>query len=527
LVRVEGAAVAAAAARSERTTAPAIAPHSPASVPDSPALRSLAESEPTIDPRRPTVLSRRARQGPDDEDLPEGKGLPDGSANASSGAGMKRAADRETGWLWATLTLSSASIVAVVFALWELLENRFFRGVDYVTLHSLYITRGVASSLLLASWAAWYVLKQKRRSEAELRRSREHYRSLLEASPGALALYDSALRVFEWNATAERLYGYRKDELFGRPLPTVLPERQAELRSFLERVASGQSVLDVETQRVDRAGNRFDVQLTLLPFRDLSGRDLFLEATSDIRERVRLRQAMLEIEKLASMGQMAAGTAHHLNTPLATMLLRVQMMRDAAPPEASASDLQQLESGIVFCQNFVRRLLDFSRRPAAEKQPQQLSRILESVTTFLAPSFEARRAKVTLDLAHAEEAEVLADRNLLEALFSILLANSVDAIAAEGTIAIRCLPARDGRVELEIEDDGCGIEPANLERAFEPFFTTKGPGRGTGLGLAIARNILFEVGGSIRLESVPGKGTKAILELPLARRERPAEVRAS
>ena len=100
---------------------------------------------------------------------------------------------REPAWFWATLVLSSASIVALVFAVWELVENRFFRDADYLTLHYLYITRGVGSSLLLASWAAWYVLRQRRRSEEELHRSREHYRHLLEASPGALALYDDSL----------------------------------------------------------------------------------------------------------------------------------------------------------------------------------------------------------------------------------------------------------------------------------------------------------------------------------------------
>ena len=84
-------------------------------------------------------------------------------------------------WFWATLTLSSITIVAVVFAGWELVENRFFRDANYVTLHYLYITRSVASSLLLAFWAAWYVLRQRRESEEELRRSRERYRGLLEA----------------------------------------------------------------------------------------------------------------------------------------------------------------------------------------------------------------------------------------------------------------------------------------------------------------------------------------------------------
>ncbi len=428
---------------------------------------------------------------------------------------------REPAWFWSTLVLSSASIVALVFAVWELVENRYFRDADYLTLHYLYITRGVGSSLLLASWAAWYVLRQRRRSEEELHRSREHYRHLLEASPGALALYDDSLRVAEWNATAERLYGFRKAEVLGRPLPTVPPQRQEELRRFLQRAKAGESILDVETERRDRDGTLFEVQLSLLPFREAPGRVDFLEVTTDIRERVRLRHAILEIEKLASMGQMAAGTAHHLNTPLGAMLLRLQMMQERQHEGSDLSDLEQLEKGIRFCQQFVRRLLEFSRRPALQKQPEEVTLILESVVGFLAPSVQAKRARVSLDVKEAGEARVLADRNLLEALFSILLSNSLDAIAADGAIDIRCRRLSEDRIELQIADDGGGIAPSDLPHVFEPFFTTKGSGKGTGLGLAIARNILVEHGGSIRLESPPGRGTTVSIELPIWR---PADV---
>src|SRR5450631_3052237 len=127
----------------------------------------------------------------------------------------------EKRWFWATLTLSSITIVSVVLAAWELVENRLFRYANYITLHYLYITRGVASSLLLAFWAAWFVLKQRRKSEDDLRRSREHYRGLLERFPGAVILYDSSLRVLEWNASADRIYGYGKSEAIGMKLPVV------------------------------------------------------------------------------------------------------------------------------------------------------------------------------------------------------------------------------------------------------------------------------------------------------------------
>src|SRR5207244_7997908 len=123
---------------------------------------------------------------------------------------------QERRWFWTTLVLSSVTIVALVFAFWELVENRFFRDLDYVSLHYLYISRGVTASVLLAIWAAWFVTRQRRIAEVELRKSHERYRGLLEASPGAVVLYDHHLRVLEWRAAAERLRGWSPAEVSGR-----------------------------------------------------------------------------------------------------------------------------------------------------------------------------------------------------------------------------------------------------------------------------------------------------------------------
>ena len=418
-------------------------------------------------------------------------------------------------WFWATLILSSISIVAAVFAVWELVESHFFRDVDYLTLHTLYITRGVASSLLLASWAAWFVLRQRRQSEEVLQRSREHYRRLLEVSPSAVALYDASLRVSEWNQAAERLYGFSKADVIGRALPTVPREKDEELSKLLQSAEAGEPMAVLETLRRDARGTLVDVQLSVLPFREGPGACQFLEVTEDIRERVRLRQTLLEVEKLTSMGKTAAGTAHHLNTPLAAMLLRVQMMRERVHDGQTEGDLEQLEGSLHFCQQFVRRLLEFSRRPAAQKQPEDVGRIIESVVSFLAPALHALNAEVSVDIEALDGSRMLGDRNLLEALFSILMSNALDAIPSGGTIAIRCARPSSELIEVRIADDGCGIAPADLPRIFEPFFTTKGPGRGTGLGLAIARSIVVEHGGSIWLESAPVRGTIAVLTLPV------------
>ena len=422
----------------------------------------------------------------------------------------------EKRWFWATLTLSSITIVSVVFAIMELAENRFFRDANYVTLHYLYITRGIVSSLLLAFWAAWFVLRQRRKSEDDLRRSRERYRGLLEAFPGAVVLYDSALQVLEWNASAERMYCYARTEVIGQPLPIVPANKAHELDMFLRRVDRSGPVLDVETLRQPKNGEPFEVQLSLLPFREAAGPLYFLEVTSDIRERVRWREHMLQIEKLTSMGKMAAGTAHHLNSPLAALLIRVQMMRQRATAPAFDEDMARIEEGLNFCRHFVQRLLEFTRAMPLQKEPQDLAAIVESVAAFFMPAALSKRVSLLVDTSEAGGARLLADRNLMETLLLILLSNALDAVPAGGEIRVRCHQAPAGRAAFAVSDNGSGIAAKDLERVFEPFFTTKEPGKGTGLGLAIARNVVIEHGGTIHMKSTPGAGTTAYVDLPLA-----------
>jgi PAS domain S-box-containing protein len=432
----------------------------------------------------------------------------------------------EKRWFWATLTLSSITIVSVVFAAWELVENRLFRNADYLTLHFLYITRGFASSLLLAFWAAWYVLRQRRKGEEELRRERERYRGVLEAFPGSVILYDSELRVMEWNASAEQLYGYGRDEICGRSLPTVPDSKRAELQTVMARVAAGAPVLDVETLRQPRRGEPFEVQLSLLPFRESAGPVHFLEFTSDIREQVRWRERMLQIEKLTSMGKMAAGTAHHLNSPLAALLIRTEMLRRRTAGTSLDEDAARIEEGLQFCRHFVQRLLDFTRTAPVQKGDQDLGAIVDSVCGFFLPAILSKRATLAVDASEAHGQIVCADRNLLETLLLILLSNALDAIPERGQIRVRCRRAPD-TVGFAVEDNGCGIAPPDLERVFEPFFTTKDPGKGTGLGLAIAKNVVLEHGGTIRIESQPGVHTTAYVDLPLAAAEEVAQSAAA
>ncbi len=130
-----------------------------------------------------------------------------------------------------TLALSCITVVALVFSLWELVEHHYFRDLNYRTLHYLYITRGIASSLMIGLWATWFVLRERRHREEQLQQSYEYYRSILNHMPEAAVLFDQGFRLVELNETAERLFGLDRKQALGKLLPTIPTERWAELQA--------------------------------------------------------------------------------------------------------------------------------------------------------------------------------------------------------------------------------------------------------------------------------------------------------
>ena len=418
-------------------------------------------------------------------------------------------------WLWGTLLLSCVTILIFVFAVWELLEQHFFRYLDYRQLHYLYITRGVVSSILLASWAVWFVLKDRRKSEEALRRSRERYRAMLAHAADAIVLIDKNLDVLEWNPQAARLYGYSADDVVGKPLPTVASAERQELCEILRRLQQEEPVVELATIRTNHTGDRIDVAIRVSSFREVeSNQMVFLEMASDLREQIRMRQRALEMEKLTTIGRMAAGTAHTLNTPLGAMLLRIEMLKDRLRKHDSAEEIDRLESSTRFCQEFVQKLLQYSRRSETTLRRLSAQELLDSISTFFRPTFQVRQHTLSCASSHLGGALILGDRNQLEALFAALLMNALDALPANGTVSMGGT-VNDGRVELFVQDNGCGVPEDKLNDIFEPFFTTKNAGQGTGLGLSIARNIVEEHRGNIELANNSDGGVTVRVSLPL------------
>lgn len=345
-------------------------------------------------------------------------------------------------------------------------------------------------------------------------------------------LFNPGRRVIEWNPTAEKLYGYGRKEVLGRLLKTVPKDREKEFKMLMDKVKNGEKVYDLETKRLTRNGEEIDVSINLLYFHDPQNqKPYFMEVARDIREKIRLRQWLIETEKLTSMGKMAAGTAHHLNTPLTSMLLRVQMIKEGLQDPLLLSELDRLEGGIRFCQEFVQKLLQFARRTSMEKKSTELGELVNSVITFFKPTLKVRKVNVSLDDSDLRGKKILADRSQIEALLSAILMNAIDAMPHGGEIQItsrlvnstsldpaqnRFHPARGNpQIEISITDNGIGIPEKHLPHIFEPFYTTKELGKGTGLGLSIAQNIVREHDGSITVVSTEGKGTTVSIRFPL------------
>lgn len=374
----------------------------------------------------------------------------------------------------------------------------------------------LAAFLLLAIIAGWLIRRERRRRRREVQEAHEYHRSILDNAPDAVALFDQDFRVAEWNAAAERLYGIRRDGALGRRLATVPPERWNELRELLGRVARNQAVLDYESERITARGARIPVALSYTRMPAIPDRpQLYLEIAQDIRERLQLRDRLVEVEKFTLMGRMAAGTAHHLNTPLTAMLLQTEMLAQRLQGREEEAELALIEDRIRFCQVFVRDLLCFARVPELPQKPVPLCEVIAAVAGLLRPHVVLKMATVEIDLKELQGAQIKGDPNYFGAAFSALLSNAVDAIPVKGNIRIHGRLDRNGAGEIFIDDSGPGI-PEDLQRSvFEPFFTTKPAGHGTGLGLPIARNIVERHGGTLHLRNRDGGGARASVWLPL------------
>lgn len=359
------------------------------------------------------------------------------------------------------------------------------------------------------------------RREAEIQASR--LAAIVESSDDAIASKDLNGIVTSWNASAERIFGYKAEEIIGKPITLIIPpELHKDEDMILGKISRGERIDHFETVRVTKTGQRIEISLSISPVRDASGKVVGAsKIVRDITDRKRTEEALRRAEKLAATGQLAASIAHEINNPMQALTNLIALICYKTSLDETTRQLATLaETEVRRMSHIVRQMLSFYRessRPVGVK----ITEVLEDVIELFVMRMRANQIK--LERRYEFTGEVYGFPVELRQLFANLIGNAVEAIGAKGQIHIHVAPwhepARPERrgVRIVIADNGPGVKRELHNRVFEPFFTTKAE-KGTGLGLWVVKGIVTRHEGTIRMRSStaePRSGTIFSVFLPV------------
>jgi signal transduction histidine kinase len=344
---------------------------------------------------------------------------------------------------------------------------------------------------------------------------------VLETLPLGVFVLDADLNVVRVNPAGGRALAC--DASVRGPLAHLLPaDKAAPVQALLRDAFRTRRVGAIEEEMVV-AGETKIFRLTAAPVEAASDRGTHaVLLVEDVTLAKRLERQMLLTERLTTAGRLAAGVAHELNNPLATIAGCAESLRgrlDEGDPAGLSEPadfrqyLQLIEEEAYRCKEITGSLLQFVRDPGSQRSATDLNGVVLKAAELLSHQSRFARSRVVTDL-DPELPPAAVNEGQLRQVCLGLASNALEAMEGRGTLIIRSRHAR-GEVEIELEDEGPGIPAENLSRIFDPFFTTKPPGQGTGLGLAIAQGIVNDHGGRIEVSSVVGKGSVFRVVLPL------------
>ena len=355
----------------------------------------------------------------------------------------------------------------------------------------------------------------------ELGRMREFNENILESLDNGLVVFDADEKIVRWNRALEEFYGVAREAAIGCRLGDLFDAPFVEaLRAARQDHPYGATLYRVPLSSRDGNTARLLVNATEVPLQNTSGGDTvvgMLMIIEDITDRVQLEEQLQISEKMASIGLLAAGVAHEVNTPLTGISSFTQMLLEGADPaDPRTVLLEKIERQSFRAAKIVNGLLNLSRPGTAsnERVEVDLNAIITDVFSLLEHQFEVGSVKVRRELAPSAVA-VLGIEHQLQQVFLNLFLNARDAMPSGGWLSV--ITRLDGdRVIAEVADTGSGIPSEQIARIYDPFFTTKAIGRGTGLGLSITYGIVREHDGTLLCDSAVGQGTRFTMTLPQA-----------
>jgi len=400
-----------------------------------------------------------------------------------------------------------------VLGLGKTMQGDFLSSEDMELLETLggYLGVAIQNGQLYAS------LQQK---AAEYERLKDFNENIVESiNVGVMAL-DMEDRIESWNAQMEVMYAVPRWQTLTQPLKTIFP---AEFVEEFTRLSQEPGIRNLYKFRLKTpAGEVRTVNVAIAPLVtrkfQVIGRLIIMD---DITERVDLEAQLSQADKLSSIGLLAAGVAHEVNTPLAVISSYTQMLGKQLQGDPQKSGLLEKITRQTFrASEIVNNLLNFSRTSGSEIGDVDVNKVIADTLALLEHQFKIAKVEVQNTLAPKLPA-IQGNPGRLQQVFLNLFLNAKDAMPGGGTLRVATLNGES--VSVSVSDTGTGIAPENIQRIYDPFFTTKtapreGQARGTGLGLSVTYGIIQEHAGKIRVESRPGSGTTFTLDFPLSRK---------
>lgn len=368
--------------------------------------------------------------------------------------------------------------------------------------------------------------QQQIRQTKELSLLKEFNESIVESVNVGLLAVDEDGRITRCNSTFEEMMSLHREEVVGKVVDEIFDEAFAyNLTNVLGK--SKWHLTEIRNaykmHASDSKGRSLILNVAVAPLRSVSnsqsGAIVVLE---NVSSRVKLEETLQQSEKLSSIGLLAAGVAHEVNTPLTGVSSYTQMLLGMVPDtDPKHALLQKMHRQTERATNIVSNLLNFSRIGSVTDSTEvSVNRLLDDTLQLLEPQIRKSNIEIVKDYS-ADVLPIFANAGKLQQVFTNLILNARDAMgAAGGKVTLRTMLVDGDEVKVEVTDTGEGIAPENLGKIFDPFFTTKGVGNGTGLGLAVTYGIVQEHGGTIEAFSETGNGATFMLSFPVAEKVR-------
>jgi len=361
---------------------------------------------------------------------------------------------------------------------------------------------------------------------AEFGLDQKLYEAVLRTVIDGIVSIDERGRILSFNPAAEKIFGYAAGEVIGENVTMLMPEpyrgaHDGYIASYLETGVGSIIGIGREAKGQRKDGSVFPLHLGVSEVR-VDGTPYFTGILRDLSRERELEEQMRQQEKLAAVGQLAAGIAHEIGNPLAAISGAIQVMTAETEHATIREIAPQLNEQIERIGAIVRKLLDFARPPHDEWVPCLLNDVVEQTIEIL--RYDKRSLGVAIETSFDESLPLTVARpGQLSQVFVNLLLNALDALreaaVAEPSVRIATSTRDAGQsIAVVIEDNGPGIPDAVSQRVFDPFFTTKEVGKGTGLGLSVSYGIVSEHGGEIEIDGRPGEGAQFTVKLPVRER---------